>query len=512
MTFRILKFSPLKINKYHIVCLIISVFLFSCSTHSESEKPNVVLILADDMGFGDIAINQPSPKVVTPVLDQLTKNGISFSNAHAASAVCTPSRFSLLTGLYPWRSKLKSGVLFGYDLPLIEENQATLGDLFQSHGYQTACIGKWHLGLPWRLNASSDYLERTSDSIYYQVLAKPEDVDHLSPFTDQQWYQKVGFDYFYGISASLDIPPFGIIENGGFIDPLDSELTASPRSVEYNRGFWREGLATEDFDPSEVFPDLIEKSRDFISRQKEPFFLYLPLTAPHTPWLPDEKFKGSSQAGKYGDFISMVDWSVGEVIKTLKQSNKLENTIIVFTSDNGAPIKGIEEFGGNGHQPNAAYRGQKGDLYEGGHRIPLIVSWPGKLQEGFKTSSLVSLTDFFETFREVLGDTNYIGQSNDSYSFYGLLIGDESFQGRQETVYHSQIGKFAIQSDAWKYIDILGSGGFTKPRLIQPANGGPNGQLFNLDKDLYESKDLIDDHPEIARQLKQKLMRERSSN
>lgn len=486
------------------------IFTISCKQTNKQvthiKKPNVILILADDLGYGDIAIHQNNPKISTPVLDSLVNAGISFTNAHSSSAVCTPSRYSILTGEYSWRSKLKSGVLFGFDQPLIKDKQFTIAKLFKNQGYKTASIGKWHLGLPWQVRTKSDYFERTKDSIVYELLAKPEDVVLTAPFVDGEWYQKIGFDYFYGISASLDIPPYGMIENDRFTLPLDSYKEGSTHQKIYHVDYWREGVSTKDFDPSKVLIDLIDKTESFISDNKEnPFFIYLPITAPHTPWLPAEQFKGKSQAGKYGDFLAMVDWSVGQVTASLKANGLTENTIIIFSSDNGAPLKAIQEYGGNGHTANADFRGQKGDLYEGGHHVPLIMTWKNHIKAGRKSDALVMLNDILATMSDITSSDIPNKGAVDSYSFYGALQGDNDFQPRQEAIYHSQIGTFAIQSGDWKLIEQLGSGGFSKPREKTASEGEPYKQLYNLKDDPIETDNKFFETNSKAKELQKKL-------
>ncbi|OHX63914.1 sulfatase family protein [Flammeovirga pacifica] len=492
-------------KKRNIVFLsIFVVSLIYAKTEKDKVKetpPNVIIILADDMGYGDISAHQSNPKIKTPALDKLVQSGITFSNAHAASSVCTPSRYSLLTGRYSWRSKLKSGVLFGYDQPLIN-NEFTIGQLFKQKGYATASIGKWHLGLPWQLSEGSNYKQRTKEKIFFQVLAKEKDVVLDAPFADQKWHNKIGFDYFYGTSASLDMPPYVMVENGQITAPLDQRIEDSDYSLDYNVDMWRGGPASKDFDHNNVLPDIVKKTTSFIRENKDnPFFIYMPLTAPHSPWLPSEKYKGMSNAGKYGDFLCMVDDVVKQVEKALKENGVDENTIIIFSSDNGAPLKNIQKFGGNGHQANGHFRGQKGDLYEGGHHIPLIVKWKQGIRPNQSSDHLIVLTDLLATIADISGVEVPEGQAEDSHSFAPVLQGDESsFSPRTTAVYHSQVGVFAIQNGDWKLIENLGSGGFSKPRFVESEPKFPNKQLYNLNQDpsefdnrIVEDKDKADE-------------------
>ncbi|MBB3697210.1 sulfatase-like hydrolase/transferase [Flammeovirga yaeyamensis] len=472
---------------------------------TKNKLPNVLLILADDFGYGDISAHQSDSKIETPALDKLINSGLSFSNAHAASSVCTPSRYSLLTGRYSWRSKLKSGVLFGYDLPLIQ-NEYTLGKMFKEKGYATASIGKWHLGLPWQLKETSNYKQRTQKKIFFNVLAKEKDVDLSASFTDTTWHHKIGFDYFYGTSASLDMPPYVMVENGGLTAPLTHSINDSGPSELYNKGIWRGGPAAENFDHNDVLPDIVQKTSSFIKENKDkPFFVYMPITAPHSPWLPDEKFKGKSNAGKYGDFLYMVDDVVAQVMKSLKENGVDENTIVIFTSDNGAPLKNIQKYGGNGHHANAHFRGQKGDLYEGGHHIPLVMHWPKGIKAKQKSNDLIVLTDILSTLSDIIGGDVPAGQAEDSHSFAKVIHQEADFEPRKTAVYHSQVGLFAIQSGEWKLIENLGSGGFSKPRFVESEPKHPNKQLYNLSIDPQEFDNRVVDTPEVAEELQQLL-------
>lgn len=491
--------------------LVFVVGFVSCEKKNSTDKPNVIVILADDLGYGDIARNQSAPKISTPSIDQLMASGMHFDNAHTASSVCTPSRYALLTGEYSWRSKLKSGVLFGYDQPLIQPEKYTIGKLFQSAGYTTSAIGKWHLGLPWELAPESNYKWRTKDSIYHQLLAKESDVAYDQPFSDTNWHKKIGFDHFYGISASLDIPPYVMIENGSLLAPLDARMGDSEQEPDlYDRDYWREGVASAGFDHNEVLPSITHKTVEFIEKNADhPFFIYFALTAPHSPWLPREEFRGKSQAGKYGDFLAMVDWSVGEVLKSLEEQGIADNTIVIFTSDNGAPLKSIEAFGGNGHAPNGIFRGQKGDLYEGGHHVPLIISWPKKIQPNTRSSQLVVLTDLVRTLSDLVGIAMPERASVDSKSFSPALLGEDGVAMRTSAVYHSQIGTFAVQNENWKLIDHLGSGGFSQPRLVSSEDSAVVNQLYNLQTDATEKINASAQNPEIVSQLRQILQEER---
>ncbi len=320
------------------------------------QQPNIVLILADDMGQGDISAYNSASKIPTPSLDELAKNGMRFTDAHSSSSVCTPTRYGLLTGRYAWRTSMKKGVLKGYS-PLMVGlmGRSTIASMLKDKGYATAAIGKWHLGLGDR--EVTDY-------------SKP-----LSPGPNS-----LGFDYFFGIPASLDMPPYTFVENTGMLSSFEGQMVEeSARRRLGGDGYWHAGHVSTGFDHNDVLPEITNRSEEYIQNHKKsgsdkPFFLYVPFSSPHTPWLPTKEFRGKSQAGHYGDFVAQVDGSVGRIIKALEATGQAENTIILFAADNGARWQ-AEDIAKYGHRANANNRGMKGDVFEGGHRIPLIVSW-----------------------------------------------------------------------------------------------------------------------------------------
>ncbi|MEB9892669.1 arylsulfatase, partial [Bacillus cereus] len=326
--------------------------------NAKSAHPNVIYILADDMGYGDISYLNPDSRIATPHLDRLGREGLIYTDAHSSSAVCTPSRYSILTGRYNWRSELKEGVLWGYSPSILEEGRMTVASLFKQAGYRTACYGKWHLGLDWH---------RTGPAA--------EDVDFSQPI--RRGPVDAGFDEFYGISASLDMPPYVYIENNAVVQLPDRMTRSDDR-----KGFWREGPTAPDFRHEEVLPRLTEKVLERIERGSlagdgSPFFIYFPLPAPHTPILPAPEFVGRSGTNLYGDFVLMVDGVVGAIMRKLEECGIAENTVVLFTSDNGcSPSADYEELARCGHNPSCVFRGHKADIYEGGHRVPLLVRWP----------------------------------------------------------------------------------------------------------------------------------------
>jgi arylsulfatase A-like enzyme len=445
------------------------------------KKPNIVYILADDMGYGDLSCLNLESKIRTENLDRVASGGMSFTDAHSSSAVCTPSRYSILTGRYNWRSELKQGVVFGYSPHVIEAGRETVASMLRARGYTTACIGKWHLGLDWEFNDS----ENAIPDFTKPVKNGPLDC---------------GFDRFFGISASLDMPPYAYIEN--------DRVTAIPDDcVASNKGkaYWREGLIAPDFRHEDVLPVCTRKSIEFIYEQADagnPFFLYFPLPAPHTPILPLEKFRGSSGTNEYGDFCLQVDDTVGRIAAVLDEKGISDNTIFIFTSDNGcSPHADFAELATFEHNPSYIFRGHKADIYEGGHRIPLIIKWPEIVPSGSVRDDTVCLVDFMATIADILNIRLPDNTAEDSVSNLSLWKG-EAREGslREATVHHSINGSFSIRKGNWKLEMCPGSGGWSYPRP-EECEGLPPIQLYDLSVDIGERRNLYSEKPEIVKEL-----------
>lgn len=469
------------------------------SVPEENKAPNIVYILADDMGYGDIRAYNSECRIPTPALDSLAANGIAFTDVHSNSAVSTPTRYGILTGRYTFRSRLKDGVLVGHDPSLIEPGRETVATLLKKSGYNTACIGKWHLGLDWArrdttkaLFTGNSWNITDTDNVDYTAPVKGGPSDH-------------GFDYSYVMPASLDIAPYVYIENGRVNSPVTTHVPTWQDSKA--RGMWyRHGDKAENFDHADCLQHFTRKAIDYIkgsADSDEPFFLYFPLTAPHTPWLPAPEFQGKSGAGVYGDFVCMVDDVVRQVREALKESGQLDNTIIIFASDNGSNWipSDIEE---TGHRANGIYSGQKSDIWEGGHRVPFIVSWPARIKEGRVCDEILCTTDLMATCAEMTGQTLADDAGEDSFSFWKILV-DEPYDTpiREATVHHSIDGFFALRQGDWVYIDAHGSGGWTLPE--KEALELPSEQLYDLKDDPTEKHNRIAEHPEMARSMKQLL-------
>lgn len=478
------------------------------------DTPNIVYILADDLGYGDLSIYNPQSKIHTPHLDSLAMAGMRFTDAHAPSSVCTPSRYGLLTGRYCWRSDLPQGVLQGYGRALISKDQLTIASFLKDHGYQTAVIGKWHLGLNWVIRPGHEdalQVRPNHDSARIVQNIDPADIDFTQPVTDGP--REHGFDYSYVLPASLDMPPYCYVRN----DTLTAPLTDStPGSNVFPKGspnyaidsFWRGGLMAQGFDIRKVLPNFTDHAVDYIQDHAaggKPFFLYFAMTAPHTPWLPSKKFLGSSGAGDYGDFVTMVDEMVGRVVDAVRRSPQASNTIIIFASDNGPYWRPafIEKYH---HHAAYVYRGMKADTWEGGHRIPFIVRWDGRIKPGTESHVTTTLTNLIATCNELLGGKEKVASAVDSYSILPVLLGEKGASRVPEVIVNeSSQGMFAVRNGPWKLIEGLGSGGFSLPVWGVQAPGGPSGQLYNLAEDSAETKNLYQQFPARVQAMKHLL-------
>ncbi|GIW82188.1 MAG: arylsulfatase [Gemmatales bacterium] len=461
----------------------LTVWLFAAAFATAAEKslPNIIFLMADDLGSGDLGCYNKDSKIPTPNMDRLAAQGMRFTDAHTPSAVCTPTRYGVLTGRYAWRTRLKKGVLHGYDPLLIEPDRMTVASLLKKHGYSTGCVGKWHLGL-----------------------GKEKPTDYTKSLRPGP--NAVGFDYFFGIPASLDMPPYVFVENEKVVAQPTEEIAGSQMRRRGGGGFWRGGAIAPGFRHVDVLPKITEKAVAFIDRQtkEKPFFLYFPLSAPHTPWMPTEPFLGRSKAGPYGDFTVQVDATVGAVMEALDKKGFTENTLFIVTSDNGAHWLPSDKEKYK-HLANWHYRGQKADIWEGGHRVAFIARWPGKIKPGTVNDATICLVDFLATCAEIVGEKLPENAGEDSFSILPHLLGKKPETERPPVVHHSGSGLFAIRKGDWKLIEGLGSGGFSSPKSVKPKPGDPAGQLYNLKEDLAESKNLYLEKPDIVKELQADL-------
>ena len=480
-------------NKIKLIYFFTLLFgVFSCASHEQKsikknkkDQPNIIFILADDLGYGDISSYNENSKIETHHIDKLASQGVSFMDAHTSSAVCTPTRYGILTGRYNWRSTLKKGVIQGYSKALIPQDRTTIADVLKAQGYKTAGIGKWHLGWDWA------NIEAGKDAVDFSKKIKNGPTS-------------LGFDYWFGFNGSLDMAPYVWVEN--------DQPTMVPKEYTQNtgQGMWRKGLTSDDFDHEQVLPKITAKTVEYIkenANKKDPFFLYMPLPAPHTPILPTDVFKGKSGLeNPYGDFVLMVDWVVGEIMKTLEEQGIAENTLLVFTSDNGcSPQANFKQLATKEHDPSYVFRGHKADIFEGGHRVPFIVRWPSKVTSA-KSNQLVCTTDFFATVTDALGIKNEDSFAEDSYSFLPALKVKSDATVRESIVHHSINGSFAFRKGDYKAIFCPDSGGWSFPKIhTDDAKGLPKFQLYNLKNDIEEINNLQDKEPLLLEQYRKEL-------
>ncbi|WP_431125772.1 sulfatase family protein [Flagellimonas flava] len=483
-----------------LLCLFILIIVFSCAEKTEpnktEQKPNIIFVLADDLGYGDITAFNENSKIKTPHLDMLAQEGMRFTDAHTSSAVCTPTRYGILTGRYNWRSELKQGVLIGASKALIPNTRTTVASVLKQSGYNTAFIGKWHLGWDWALkDPNQEPTTGWQDTTFVNI-------DYTKPVTNTP--NDLGFDYAYGHSGSLDMAPYVYVENG--------MATQVPDSSTVNTGkysWWRKGPTSKDFIHDDVTPNFFRRGIKYVKEQsnkEKPFFLYLALPSPHTPILPTEEWQGKSGLNPYGDFMMMVDDYMGQLNAAIKEAGVEENTLIVFTSDNGcSPAAKIDEMTEKGHYPSYVYRGHKADIFEGGHRVPYIVKWPAKVQKGSIMDQTICTTDFMATSAAIAGYQLKDNEGEDSYNILPLLT-QEAIEGdfREATVHHSINGSFAIRKGDWKLIMCQGSGGwsFPTPNNKDALEDLPKIQLYDLKNDPAEADNLQVSNPEKVEELK----------
>ncbi len=460
------------------------VMIATFSNAVAAEHPNIVVILVDDMGYGDPGCFNPNSKIPTPHIDSLARDGMRFTDAHAPGPLCHMSRYGLLTGRYPFRTNVN----LWRSQPLIEEGQMTIASFAKAHGYRTAMVGKWHVGF-------------NEDGYDKPLPGGPVDR---------------GFDSYFGIRASTDIPPyFYIRDNKAVAPPTDHiEANVSEGWSPIQGAFWRAGGIAPNLALADVLPrftneavQVIEKHAASAAAKSDPLMLYLAYPAPHTPWLPDEEFAGKSGAGMYGDFLMMVDAQIGRVLATLRKAGMEDDTLVIFTSDNG-PVwyeTDVERFG---HDSCGGLRGMKADAWEAGHRMPFVARWPKQVKAGTTSKQLVSFTDLLATFADLLDVKLPPDAGPDSFSFLPALTGKQSKANALRTQIAMQPGSakmMTFRSGDWKLITGLGSGGFSKPNRVKSEAGDPQGQLYNLASDLGETTNLCAEHPEIVARLTAEL-------
>ena len=460
----------------HLLLVAALLCLLGLQAHSETQagRPNILYILADDLGYGDVqCLNPQRGKIKTPNLDRLASQGMTFTDAHGGSSVCSPTRYGLLTGRYAWRSRLQSGVLDGYVPPLIAADCLTVPAFLKQQGYHTACIGKWHIGFTiegadksgWKTPAEM------KAGAAGQFMGAPVGArTHDGPLTR-------GFDAFFGFHHARMM-----------------------------RSVFEGDQVTQLLDPVDMLPALVKRSRDYLAERAktgQPFFLYLALSSPHAPIQPTKEWQGKSGLGDYGDFVMQTDAAVGDVLAALDRAGLAGNTLVIFTSDNGcSPVAGTDKLEALGHFASAQFRGYKSDVWDGGHRVPFFVRWPGKVKPGSQSAQLICLTDLLATCAEIFGARLPDTAAEDSGSILPALLGADHAPVHEAVVHHSINGRFSIRQGRWKLELCSGSGGWGKPvDNAAQQQGLPELQLYDLNADVGEVKNVQADHPEIVARL-----------
>ena len=481
----------------------------------QAGRPNILLILADDLGYGDIACYNAQSKVPTPNLDRLAKQGMRFTDAHSASTVCTPTRYSVLTGRMAFRTGFR-GVFTGVGGPcMIEKERLTLPGMLREKGYTTACFGKWHVGLT--------FLNKDGKRVTKGGVAGVKEVDFSRAIPDAPIHR--GFDKFFGTACCpttdwlyayidgdrIPVPPTHLVDRG----PLPKHP--------YSRDN-RPGMIAPGFDLEEVDLVFLKKSREFIERHvkqtpDKPFFLFHSAQAVHLPSFPADRFKGKTKAGPHGDFIHELDYVVGELMKTLDRLGVADNTLVIFASDNGPEVTSVVNMRkDHRHDGARPWRGMKRDQWEGGHRTPFIVRWPGKVRPASTTGQMTGLTDIMATCAAVVGAKLPDSAAEDSYNILPVLLGTQGEKPVRRYLLQQTITlALAIRRGPWKYLDHKGSGGnnygrgHLKPYALPETAPNAPAQLYNLDTDPGETTNLYFKHPEIVQELKAKLQQYKTS-
>lgn len=509
--------------------------LLTASLVQAADKPSFVFILCDDLGYGDVKANNPDGKIATPHMDSMAAKGMRFADAHSSSAVCSPTRYGVMTGRYNWRTRLQSFVLGGLSPRLIEPGRMTVASMLKSQGYKTDAVGKWHLGMDWVKLPGKDVSE-----LNIETPEQVNNVDYTKPIDNTA--TSVGFDTYFGISASLDMVPYCYIQN----DRVTANPTETMKLV-MNKGgpvsYTRDGPGAPGFKGEDVLPTLTRRAVEVIGKHaaaKESFFLYLPLNSPHTPILPSKEWQGRSGINLYADFVMQTDDAIGQILKALEAGGVADNTVVVVTSDNGcSPSADYPTLLKAGHNPSHVFRGTKADIFDGGHRVPFLVQWPAVVKGGSVCDQTIGLFDFMATAADITGFKLPDNAAEDSVSFLSALKGATDKPLREAIVHHSINGSFSIRQGSWKLELCPDSGGWSDPRPLNPnakananakakAKGGngkakakakegqvqvaktpaaplPPVQLYDLSKDINEQNNVQADHPEIVERLSKLL-------
>lgn len=502
----------MKASALLFACLL--VLLFSNCTEVEKLPPNIVIIYADDMGYGDLNTQNQASKIPTPHLDKLASEGMRFSDAHSSSGICSPSRFALLTGSYHWRRQ--HGIVGAFGKPFFHDSDFSLPQMLKGKGYRTACIGKWHLGWNW------DFKNPPSGKVMQwgkmRDVYLPEDIDWTQPISGGPLDR--GFDYYFG-DGTINFPPYAWVENDRILEAPTEVMDIHDIGFDTKEGNWefRPGPKVKDWNPYEVLPTLSQKTSDWIRSQdgKQPFFLYFALPSPHAPIIPNDEFDGSSEAGGYGDFMVQTDWVIGQVLKALEEAGLEENTLVLFSADNGPEAYAWERAEKYGHFSMGDFRGLKRDVWEGGHHVPFLVKWPGKIEAGTVSQEFISQVDVMATLAKITGVELPEDAAPDSYDFTPVLFGQEYPSPlRAAGIHNTYASIWAIRQGDWLYINDSTGGHRKLPDSFKALRDYEDfnspGLLFDMANDAEQRINLYEKFPEKIAELDSLLQEYRKSS
>jgi arylsulfatase A len=474
---------------------------------TKPKHPNILLLYADDLGYGDLRSYNPASKIPTPHLDRLASQGARFTDAHSSSGICSPSRHALLTGRYHWRDF--HGIVDSFGPPAFQNGTPTLQEMLRQNGYHTACIGKWHLGWDWKAIRKPNAKPRTSGK---QTIWSPDAFDWSLPIPGGPLDQ--GFDHYFGDDV-INFPPYCWIEDRKVLQAPDTLMdTAAWKAIKEGNWECRPGPMATGWDPYHNLPETTRRGVEYIHARKihdQPFFLYFAYPSPHAPIIPNDRFDGSSQAGPYGDFVHETDDSVGQLLRALEESGQAANTLVIFSADNGPEHYAYPRDKTFQHSSNHPLRGLKRDLYEGGHRVPLIARWPGTIPAGQVIEALVGQIDLMATLAHIIGHELPENAAIDSINLTPLFQQSDAAP-RQTLIHNTHAGRYAIRQGDWLLID--GKDGYHtarndawEARHGYPADDKLPVELYDLKNDLAQKNNLAAQHPERVAKL-QALLRQ----
>ena len=490
------------------ISLLLVIVSQGCTKQTVEKQPNIVIIYADDMGYGDLNCQNSNSKIPTPYLDQLAAEGMRFTDAHSSSGICSPSRYALLTGTYHWRRQ--HGIVNSFGSPFFNNEDYTLPQMLKDNGYVTACIGKWHLGWNWTFKnePSQEVKQWGKQRKFYH----PDDIDWNVPITGGPLDR--GFDYYFG-DGTINFPPYAWVENEAVLTVPTEIMDINDIGFETHEGAWefRPGPKVAGWDPYQVLPTLTDKAIDWIHQQQEnqnPFFLYFPLPSPHAPIIPNQEFLGKSQAGGYGDFMYQTDWVAGQVLTALKEIGVEDNTLVIFSSDNGPERYAFERAKQFEHYSMGEFRGLKRDVWEGGHHVPMIIKWPGQVAAGSISHEVISQVDVMATLAAIVNAQLPEGSAPDSYNLLPLITGQDYQQPlRALTVHNTFENTWGIRKGKWLFINQSSGEHSQMPDFFKQLRNYEAFQtpslLFDMEQDPGQRTNLATQYPQIKDELASEL-------